>query len=142
VISLATNLLADLCRLAISEAMAQEVSSFGIRTLIVDLGTFRTNVLAPDAMPIVEPSEPYKAPHVVAAVIQGERDKHGKQLGDPEKAAKVIHDAVSGKDPNSANVLRLPVGADCWVGATTRMDQMRKDFDVCKEVAYSTDYLE
>jgi hypothetical protein len=93
-------------------------------------------------MPIVEPSEPYKAPHVVTAVIQGEQNKHGKQLGDPEKAAKVIHDAVSGKDPNSANVLRLPVGADCWVGATARMDQMRKDFDVCKEVAYSTDYVE
>ncbi|KAI1750348.1 NAD(P)-binding protein [Xylaria castorea] len=127
---------------AISEAISQETSSFGIRTLIVNLGTFRTNFLAPGAMAVIEPSESYKPPHVVAAGIQSEHDKHGNQLGDPEKAAKVIHDAISRNDPSLAKVLRLPIGEDCWTIATARMDQVRNDFDVCKEVAYSTNYAE
>ncbi|KAH3912805.1 hypothetical protein HBI56_238190 [Parastagonospora nodorum] len=125
---------------AISEALSHETSSFGIRTLIVNLGTFQTNFLAPGAMPVVEPSEPYKAPHVVATTIQSETGKHGKQLGDPEKAAKVIHDAVSGNDPSLANVLRLPLGVDGWEAATAHMDQVRQDFNTCKDVAYSTNY--
>ncbi|GAP84612.1 putative short chain oxidoreductase [Rosellinia necatrix] len=127
---------------AISEAISLETSPFGIRTLIVDLGTFRTNFLAPGALSVTEASEAYKPPHVVSAVIQSERDKHGKQPGDPERAAKVIHDAVSGKDPNLAKVLRLPLGKDCWTISTARMDQVWDDFEICKEVAYSTDYAE
>ena len=91
-------------------------------------------------MPVVEPSKPYKAPHVVANGIQSEQNKHGNQLGDPRKAAKVIHDAISGNDPNLANVLRLPIGVDGWVAATAHMDQVRNDFDVCKDVAYSSNY--
>ncbi|KAI0860837.1 NAD(P)-binding protein [Xylaria cubensis] len=127
---------------AISEALSQETSSFGIRTLIVNLGTFRTNFLSPGAMPMVEPSEPYKSPHVVAGGLQHERDKDGKQLGDPEKAVKIIHDAVSGNDPKLAKVLRLPIGEDSWAFATSHMNQVQDDFDVCKEVAHSTNYVE
>ncbi|KAI0425528.1 NAD(P)-binding protein [Xylaria sp. FL1042] len=123
---------------AISEAISQETSSFGIRILIVNLGSFRTNFLAPGAMPVIEPSEPYKAPHVVAAGIQSERDKHGSQPGDPEKAVKIIHEAVGGNDPNLAKVLRLPIGEDCWAVGTAHLDRVRDDFDACKEVAYST----
>lgn len=130
----------DLLRLALSEALSHETGSFGIRTLIVNLGTFQTNFLAPGAMPVVEPSEPYKAPHVVATTIESEKSKHGKQLGDPEKAAKIIHDAVSGNDPSLANVLRLPLGVDGWEAATAHMDQVRSDFNTCKDVAYSTNY--
>ncbi|RWA04934.1 hypothetical protein EKO27_g10168 [Xylaria grammica] len=127
---------------AISEAIAQETSAFGIRTLIVNLGTFRTNFLAPGAMPVVEPSAPYKAPHIVAAMLQSEHDKHGKQRGDPEKAVKIIHDAVSGRDPALAKVLRLPIGVDSWSIGSAHFDQVRSDFDVCKEVAHSTDFDE
>lgn len=133
---------ANVCWVAISETMAQELSSFGIRTLIVDPGTFRTNFLSGDAVSAVEPSEPYKAPHVVTAVMESERAKHGKQLGDPEKAVKIIHDVVIGKDANLAKVLRLPLGGDCWEVVTAHMDQVRKDFDVCKDVAYSTKFIE
>jgi len=123
-----------------SEAMALETSSFGIRTLIVNLGAFRTNVLA--ASPIVEPSVPYRAPHVVATTIESEQNKHGKQMGDPEKAAKVIHDAVSGRDPSLAGVLRLPLGVDGWTAAVGHMEQVRSDFDVCKDAAFSTNILD
>lgn len=125
---------------AASEAIALETSSFGIRTLIVDLGTFRTNFLGAASMAVAEPSDPYKAPHIVASIIQSEQDKHGKQLGDPEKAAKVIHDAVSGNNPSLGKVLRLPLGADGWAGGIGHMDQVRSDFETCKEVAHSTDF--
>ncbi|KAI0522311.1 NAD(P)-binding protein [Xylaria bambusicola] len=125
---------------AISEAISQETSSFGIRTLIVNLGSFRTNFLAPDAMPVHEPSEPYKAPHAVAVSLQNEHNKHGKQPGDPEKAVKIIHDAVSGRDPSLTKVLRLPLGEDCWGATMARVDQMRNDIDGCKEAACSTNH--
>jgi hypothetical protein len=108
----------------------------------VNLGTFRTNFLAPGRMPITEPSDPYKAPHVVGTTIESEKNKHGHQMGDPYKAAKIIHDAVSGRNPQLANVLRLPIGVDGWVAATAHMDQVRKEFDVCKEVAYSANWEE
>jgi len=120
--------------------MALETSSFGIRTLIVDLGAFRTNVIA--ATPVVEPSAPYRAPHIVAATIESEQKKHGKQMGDPEKAVKVIHDAVSGRDPRLADVLRLPLGADGWMAAVGRMEQVKRDFDVCKGAAFNTNMLD
>ncbi|KAI1337959.1 NAD(P)-binding protein [Xylariaceae sp. FL0016] len=127
---------------ALSEAIAQETSPFGIRTLIVEPGKFRTNILASGAMTVAEASEPYRAPHVAAAVIQGEHEVHGKQQGDPEKAAKIIHDAVSGRDPSLANVVRLPLGQDTWMGATAHLNQVREDFEVCKEVAFSTNHSE
>lgn len=89
-------------------------------------------------MQVVEPSDPYKAPHVVATTIQSEQNKHKKQLGDPEKAAKIIHDAVSGNDPSLANVLRLPLGIDGWEAATAHIEQVRGDFNTCKKVAHGT----
>ena len=59
-------------------------------------------------------------------------------IGRSRKAAKVIHDAVSGNDPSLASVLRLPLGVDGWEAATAHMDQVRNDFNTCKDVAYST----
>ncbi|PVI04904.1 NAD(P)-binding protein [Periconia macrospinosa] len=127
---------------AISEAISQETASFGIRTLIVNLGSFRTNFLAAGTMPVVQPSKPYRSPHAVAASLQAENNKHGKQIGDPEKAAKIIHDAVSGNDPSLANVLRLPIGVDSWAAGTDHLDQVRSDFDACKDVAHSANITE
>lgn len=91
-------------------------------------------------MPIVPPSAPYQAPHVVATIITSESQKHGRQPGDPAKAARVIHDAVSSNDAGLARVLRLPLGVDGWEAAMAHMDQVRGDFETCKDVAYSTNY--
>lgn len=137
---LTTEHLADSFPIAVSEAIHFETSSFGIRTLIVDLGTFRTNFLGAGSMAVAEPSKAYEAPHIVASIIQGEHEKHGSQKGDPGKAVKIIHDAVSGKNPSLAKVLRLPLGADGWAGGIAHMDQVRSDFETCKEVAHSTDF--
>ncbi|CAI6340470.1 unnamed protein product [Periconia digitata] len=127
---------------AISEALSQETATFGIRTLIVNLGAFRTNFLASGSMAVTEPSPHYQTPHVVAAVLESEREKSGKQRGDPEKAVKIIHDAVSGRDEKLAKVLRLVIGADSWEICTARLNQVRSDFEVCKEVAFSSDIVE
>jgi hypothetical protein len=140
---LATNLLADLFRLAISEALPQETSRLDSDT---------------DSQPRHDPDKftrtrcncrgrAFRAiitnpRHVVAATSQSEHDKHGKQPGDLEKAVKTIYDAVNGKDPNLARVLRLPMREDGWAATTAHMDEVRSDFDIWREVACSTNDAE
>jgi NAD(P)-dependent dehydrogenase (short-subunit alcohol dehydrogenase family) len=120
-----------------SEALAAEVAPFNIRVLLVELGSFRTNFLAGGAMQVAEPSTPYQLPHAVAASIQDEHDKNGKQPGDPQKAVAVIHDAVTGQNEALAKVLRLPLGNDCWEVGIQHMDQVRRDFEASKSVAFT-----
>ncbi|KAJ3542636.1 hypothetical protein NM208_g3997 [Fusarium decemcellulare] len=126
-----------LTSLGMSQALAQEVKTFGIRVLIVEPGSFRTNFLAGGAMQIAGPSEPYKSPHPVGLSLQSEHEKNGKQPGDPVKAVQVIYNVVTGKTRGLGEILRLPLGSDCWEAGMKHNESVRKDFEACKEMAFS-----
>lgn len=126
--------------IGISQVLAAEVAPFGIRVLIVEPGAFRTKFL--DAMQTAGPSSPYRSPHAVEDSLRYQREVGGKQPGDPEKAARVIYDAITGKDEQLKNVLRLPLGSDCWHNGQKHLGSVKIDFETTKPVALSTEFQE
>jgi NAD(P)-dependent dehydrogenase (short-subunit alcohol dehydrogenase family) len=88
---------------AMSEALRYEVAAYGIRVLLIDLGTHRTNVEA--NLPDVDLGSPYAA----LASRVSEAVKQGVRAGaDPGVAAATIVAATN--DP--ATPFHVPVGAD------------------------------
>jgi NAD(P)-dependent dehydrogenase (short-subunit alcohol dehydrogenase family) len=70
-----------------SESLAQEVAPFGIRTLIVEPGAYRTEFFGRS---LARPAQP-RADYPDLAAMRAEVDRMDKaQLGDPELAAKII----------------------------------------------------
>jgi len=89
----------------LSEALATELSSFGIKVLIVEPGAFRTELVGAASKQMPE-MDAYK--ETVGATRKFAREMHGTQEGDPAKAAAAIDKALyAGKTP-----LRLQLGAD------------------------------
>ena len=98
---------------SISEALRYEVAGAGIRVLVIELGTHRTNVEA--NLPDVDATSPYGAlaSRVSEAVKQGVRVG-----GDPADAAATIVAATN----EPAAPFRLPVGADA-IGAIAHYEE-------------------
>jgi NAD(P)-dependent dehydrogenase (short-subunit alcohol dehydrogenase family) len=102
----------------LTQALHDEVAPFGIRTLIVEPGAFRTGLFRPGAayqsvaMPeyadTVGPTREY--------VSGGD----GLQPGDPAKAAQAILAALDADDPP----LRLVLGGDAVDNIRARLDQL------------------
>jgi NAD(P)-dependent dehydrogenase (short-subunit alcohol dehydrogenase family) len=99
----------------ITEALGQEIAPFGIRTIIVEPGYFRTNVLANPAagINIAKPMKEYDGTiaHEVATMYA---DYNLKQPGNPVLGAARILEFVSGEGmaKSKKQLLRLPLGSD------------------------------
>lgn len=101
-----------------TETLADEVRAFGIRTLIVEPGAFRTGLFAAGA-PVESAAIPEYADTVGptrAYVESGD----GTQPGDPRKAAAAIADAVESDEPP----LRLVLGADAVDNVRARLERL------------------
>jgi NAD(P)-dependent dehydrogenase (short-subunit alcohol dehydrogenase family) len=100
------------------ESLTPEVAPFGIRTMLVEPGFFRTELLTPESTNYAEPSiEDYaeRARQTVAAW----NAMNGQQSGDPAKLADALVQLASQDEPP----LRFAAGADA-VGA---FEQKAKD---------------
>jgi NAD(P)-dependent dehydrogenase (short-subunit alcohol dehydrogenase family) len=89
------------------ESLTPEVAPFGIRTILVEPGFFRTELLTPQSTKYAEPSiEDYaeRARQTVAAWS----GMNGRQGGDPAKLADALIQLASQDEPP----LRFPAGAD------------------------------
>lgn len=106
-----------------SEALAQEVGPLGIRTTLVEPGPFRTQFAAkrlPEAKKVI-----YDYAETAGAFRAKLKGVHGKQEGDPQKAAEVIVDKV-----NSDNTsLRLPLGRVPLSTMQMKLDAVQSDLD-------------
>ena len=116
---------------AISESLAAEVEPLGIRVLIVEPGAFRTSLFG-SAFRSMPPLDAY-APTVGGTRAYAESEA-GKQLGDPDKAARAIVDAVS----EGAPTLRLPLGADAVAGIRGKLARVSADVDQTEAIAKAT----
>jgi NAD(P)-dependent dehydrogenase (short-subunit alcohol dehydrogenase family) len=89
------------------ESLAPEIAPFGIRTMLVEPGFFRTELLSNDSTTYAKPSiDDYaeKTKEIVAAW----KSMNGKQGGDPVKLAGALVKLAALKDPPT----RFAAGAD------------------------------
>ena len=121
---------------AASESLSEEVKPFGIRVLIVEPGAYRTGFGSVGAT-VVQPSEEYaNEEHPVGKRMAWLPKLAGLAPGSPEKAAKVMFEAVI---EQKQDFLRLIIGSDCWKRADDKVSKLRRTVDAQKELAASTD---
>jgi NAD(P)-dependent dehydrogenase (short-subunit alcohol dehydrogenase family) len=90
-----------------SESLTPEVAPFGIRTMLVEPGFFRTELLTEDSTRWPEPSiEDYAAR--TRQTVTGWKGMNGQQGGDPVKLARALVQLTDSDEPP----LRWAAGAD------------------------------
>ena len=131
-----------------TESLAMEVGSVGIRVVLIDLGIFRTNFLNVTSKPKAGLGGAYAGGSVDATVAALD-NLSGKQPGDPVEGAKRIVEIVSGSGlaKNLANkgfgpVLRVPLGSDSFNAAMAGLKSMGEGFQDLERIASSTDFAE
>lgn len=89
------------------ESLAQEIAPFGIRTMLIEPGFFRTDLLSAESTTYAELSiEDYASR--TAETVAAWKSMNGKQGGDPSKlAAALVELAAQGEPP-----ARFAAGAD------------------------------
>jgi NAD(P)-dependent dehydrogenase (short-subunit alcohol dehydrogenase family) len=100
------------------ESLAPEVAPFGIRTMVVEPGFFRTQLLTPESTSYAEPSLEDYAERTTQTVVAWNA-MNGKQGGDPAKLASALVQLASQNEPP----LRWIAGAD----AVKVVEQKAKD---------------
>jgi NAD(P)-dependent dehydrogenase (short-subunit alcohol dehydrogenase family) len=119
---------------AISEALAEELKSFGIHVTAVEPGPFRTDFAGRSLKYPRKPIQAYEEP--LAAVRQWMRQLDGTQEGDPAKAAKVIMEVVNCSEPP----LHLPLGRMARERILAKFERFRGEVDAWREKIDSTDF--
>lgn len=120
--------------IGLSEVLAEDVKSFGIKVTVVAPGAFRTNFLKPDSLTL---------PQNTISDYEEVRNSHarylkmdGEQIGDPEKAAATMIAIVAMPDPP----LHLLLGNDAYQRATAKIQSLEKEFEQWKSITNSTSF--
>jgi NAD(P)-dependent dehydrogenase (short-subunit alcohol dehydrogenase family) len=100
------------------ESLAPEVAPFGIRTMLVEPGFFRTELLTPESTNYAEPSIEDYAERTNQTVVAWNA-MNGQQGGDPAKLANALVQLATQAQPP----LRFAAGAD----AIATVEQKAKD---------------
>lgn len=126
------------------QKMAAEVEPFGMRCSILILGHFRTEWLSAEncvwkgerCLPEYEELD-----DLVEGIIE---QGHGTQVGDPEKAAALIVQAVRGEGrcEGLELPLRLPVGPDAFEDVRRYCQELLKVCERWEGVSSETSFLE
>ncbi|MGW4213396.1 oxidoreductase [Lentzea sp. NPDC004789] len=113
-----------------SEALADEVKSFGVKVLIVEPGSFRTSLFSgysASAKSGVYVDSADKTRQMISA-------NAGQQPGDPRKAAAAVLTALEAAE----TPLRLPLGSDSVDGLLAHLDEVRAEIELWEKVARDT----
>lgn len=115
----------------LSEALADEVRPHGIRTLIVEPGAFRTELMGAR----YHRSRELDAYADTVGRARAYMDRAGgTQPGDPRKAATAILAALDSPDPP----LRLVLGADAVDAVRAKHERLRADLDEWEALSRDT----
>lgn len=118
-----------------SEALAQEVSPFGIKVTIVQPGPFRTKFAGSSVKLAERRMDEYKTTPVAQMYHYISRID-GRQEGDPQKAAQSLIDFVE----SGGGTLRLPLGKHSLDAIRAKLRQVEGDLNANEAVALSTMY--
>jgi NAD(P)-dependent dehydrogenase (short-subunit alcohol dehydrogenase family) len=117
------------------ESLAPEVAPFGIRTMLVEPGFFRTELLTPESTKYAESSiEDYaqRTEQTVAAW----KSMNGQQSGDPAKLAEALIQLAAQDEPP----LRFPGGADAVTTLEARAKLLQAQADENRELSSNLDH--
>jgi len=119
----------------LTAAMAQEVAPFGIKVTAVAPGQFRTSFMAENSTHKTGATgSPYE--NTVGASLKGLENTYGAQLGDPEKGARVIYEAVDAAEPP----LHLLLGSDAYTRARQKIENVLSEMTLWEAASVSTDF--
>lgn len=119
--------------IGLSEALAQEVASFGIKVTILAPGTFRTNFMNEDTLNIAKNKiDAYNLDQQVEQFTGFD----GKQLGDPKKLAEVLLEITEMSNPP----LHLPLGSDSYNAILKVRKDEKEELEKWKTLSLSTDF--
>ncbi|NMO51306.1 SDR family NAD(P)-dependent oxidoreductase [Actinoplanes sp. TBRC 11911] len=118
----------------LSEALADEITPYGVKVLIVEPGSFRTNLFGKDAAYFSTENPAYA--EKVGATRAMVRGSHGIQPGDPAKAAQAIRMALNAANPP----LRLALGGDAVDFLAGHLDSVRAELAEWEKVSRGTDF--
>ncbi|MEV8378039.1 oxidoreductase [Kribbella sp. NPDC056861] len=119
---------------ALTLSLRKEVAPLGITAMVVEPGGFRTDFagrsLTQAAVPIADYAD-------TAGKRRKDQDTgHGKQPGDPAKAASALIQAVESDSPPYL----LLLGNDTSDGFRAALDALRAEADIWEDLSRSTDY--
>jgi len=119
------------------ESLAPEVAPYGIKTMIVEPGFFRTALLSPESTTYTEPTIDDYAERTRQTVASW-KQMDGKQGGDPAKlAAALVELAGTGEPP-----ARWAAGADAVRLLKQKADDLRAQADAHTALSSSLDHSE
>jgi NAD(P)-dependent dehydrogenase (short-subunit alcohol dehydrogenase family) len=117
------------------EALTTEIAPFGIKTMLVEPGFFRTELLSAQSTNYAEPSIDDYAERT-RATVAGWQSMDGKQGGDPAKLADALVQLVALDEPPR----RFAAGADAVelfeTKARTLLDQVNAHRDLSSSLAH------
>jgi NAD(P)-dependent dehydrogenase (short-subunit alcohol dehydrogenase family) len=116
----------------LTETLRDEVAGFGIRTLIVEPGAFRTGLFRPGAAYMSAEMEEYA--DTVGPTRDYVQGNHGLQPGDPAKAAEAILEAIESDELP----LRLVLGSDAIGNIEQRLEAVGDELDRWRSVGEAT----
>jgi NAD(P)-dependent dehydrogenase (short-subunit alcohol dehydrogenase family) len=116
----------------LTQALGDEVAAFGIRTLIVEPGAFRTGLFRPSAA--YESAEMPEYADIVGPTREYVRQNDGLQQGDPGKAAQAIIAALDADEPP----LRLVLGEDALGNIRSRLAQLSDELATWEHLSRNT----
>jgi NAD(P)-dependent dehydrogenase (short-subunit alcohol dehydrogenase family) len=116
----------------LTQTLRDEVAGFGIHTLIVEPGAFRTGLFRPDAA--YESAEMPEYADTVGPTREYVRTGDGAQPGDPAKAAEAILTALDADEPP----LRLVLGSDAIGNIERRLHALGDELEAWRALGAAT----
>jgi len=117
------------------ESLAPEVAPFGIRTMLVEPGFFRTELLSPESTNYAQPSIDDYAERTTQTVAAWNA-MNGQQGGDPAKLANALVQLASRDEPP----LRWVAGADAIATVEHKANDLLAQADAYRELSSSLAY--
>ncbi|GAA0911826.1 oxidoreductase [Virgisporangium aurantiacum] len=114
------------------ESLAPEIAPFGIRTMIVEPGFFRTDLLTPESTSFAEPSIDDYAERTRRTVTAWS-GMSGRQGGDPAKLAAALIELVGSDEPP----LRWAAGADAVGALEQKAETLLEQADTYRKLSSS-----
>ena len=112
------------------ESLTPEVEPFGIRTMLVEPGYFRTDLLTPESTTYAEHSIDDYAERT-AQIIAGQRGINGQQPGDPAKLAAALLTVAQEETPPR----RWIAGADAIAAIEQKAKDLLAQADAYRELS-------